>query len=34
FVTDVLSDGGRRGREKAAETMERVRSAVGLITTT
>jgi tryptophanyl-tRNA synthetase len=34
FVTDVLRDGGRRGREKAAETMERVRSAAGLITTT
>ena len=33
FVMDVLREGGRRGREKAREIMERVRSATGLITT-
>ncbi|NNE69640.1 MAG: tryptophan--tRNA ligase [Rhodothermales bacterium] len=33
FVQDVLREGGRRGREKAAEVMERVREAAGLIRT-
>ncbi|MBO6575425.1 MAG: tryptophan--tRNA ligase [Rhodothermales bacterium] len=34
YVMDVLREGGRRGREKAAGFMERVRAAAGLITTT
>lgn len=33
FVLDVLREGGRRGREKAAEVMARVREATGLIRT-
>ncbi|GMQ81425.1 MAG: tryptophan--tRNA ligase [Rhodothermia bacterium] len=33
YVMDVLREGGQRGREKARELMERVRSATGLITT-
>jgi tryptophanyl-tRNA synthetase len=32
-VIDILRDGGRRARERAAGYMERVRSVVGLITT-
>lgn len=33
YVMDVLREGGKRGREKARELMQRVRSATGLITT-
>ncbi len=33
YVRDILREGGRRGREKAEEYMERVRSAVGLLKT-
>lgn len=33
YVRDILREGGRRGREKAEGYMERVRSAVGLLTT-
>lgn len=33
FVLDVLREGGRRGREKAAEVMAGVREATGLIRT-
>lgn len=33
YVMDVLRDGGRAGRQRAAVRMERVRDAVGLITT-
>lgn len=32
-VMDVLREGGRKGRERASVIMERVREAVGLITT-
>ena len=32
MVRDVLRDGGRRAREVAEVTMQRVRSACGLIT--
>ena len=33
YVQDVLREGGRKGREQAHAWMERVRDAVGLITT-
>ena len=33
YVMDVLRDGGRRGREKAAAIMERVRESVGVLRT-
>lgn len=32
-VMDILREGGRKGRERASQVMERVRDAVGLITT-
>jgi len=31
YVMDVLQEGARRGREKAKETMEKVRSCVGIL---
>ncbi len=33
YVEDVLREGGRKGREQAETYMERIREAVGLITT-
>ena len=33
YVEDVLREGGKRGREKAAAVMARVREATGLVTT-
>lgn len=33
YVMDVLKEGGRKGRERAMEFMDRVRSSTGLITT-
>ncbi len=34
YVLDVLREGGKSGREKAAGIMEKVRAATGLLTTT
>ena len=34
YVMDILAQSGKKGRERAREFMERVRSVTGLITTT